>query len=58
MDELSGQDLLLALLLGEDAVELDDWDMAALHEEEGPQLSRAARQVNWSVFPGADSSVR
>ena len=33
MNELAGQEWLLTLLLGEDAVELDDWNVAALHEE-------------------------
>jgi len=34
MLELVGQELLVTLLLGEDAMELDDWNLAALHEEE------------------------
>jgi hypothetical protein len=34
MDELVGQDFLVTLILGEDAVELDDWNVAGLHEDE------------------------
>jgi hypothetical protein len=34
MGELEGQDWLLALILGEDAEELDDWRLMALHEDE------------------------
>ncbi len=36
MDECDGQILLVVLILGEDAVELDDWETMALHEERLP----------------------
>lgn len=32
MNEFDGQFLLVVLILGEDAVELDDWETIALHE--------------------------
>lgn len=36
MNELDGQVLLVVLILGRDAVELDDWEAGAMHEEPMP----------------------
>ena len=40
MDELDGQALLVILLLGEDAMEVNDWEVMALHEEQLPTLNK------------------
>jgi len=42
MNELEGQVLLLVLVLGEDAVELTDWEVVGLHEEPLPDGVRWA----------------
>ena len=36
MNEPDGQVLLVVLILGEDAIEVDDWETVALHEERLP----------------------
>ncbi|MDP3723990.1 MAG: hypothetical protein Q8R91_10955 [Candidatus Omnitrophota bacterium] len=43
MEELEGQDFLVALILGEDALELDEWEAMALHQEEGPWPRHSTR---------------
>jgi hypothetical protein len=40
MHELDGQVVLVVLILGEDARELADWEIVALHEERPPGNAR------------------
>ena len=44
MNELDGQALLVVLMLGEDAVELGDWEVMALHEESMAESDRLPDQ--------------